>query len=124
MSKYPTGIFVKDKDFRKTYEREIGIQDDVDKDEEVKNDIAKLEELVTYVVRGAHRCDVMGEFLNNIETIGKLREKYTSHKTLPKESESYKRFYDATRRSDLAKGVFVRDCDCKYRKKLYYHKTD
>ncbi len=120
MSEYPTGIFTKKKEFRKTYEKEIGVLDNVDKDEEIKKDIAKLEELVTYVVRGAHRCDIMGEFLNNIETIGEFRNKYTVYRPLPEESESYRKFHDALRRSNLAKGVFVRDCDCKYRKKLYY----
>ena len=116
MSIYPGGIFVKKPGLRKTYEKEIIMPYDVDKDPEVQKEIVELEALSTSIRRSVHRCEMTDIFLDNIGTIGGLYRKYTRFTFLPKDSESSKRFNDAIRKAKDAKTVFIRDCECKYRK--------
>jgi hypothetical protein len=89
---------------------------DVDKDSEVQKEIVELEALATSVRR---HCDMTDVFLDDIGTIGGLYRKYTKFTFLPKDSESSKRFNDAIRKTRDAKMVFIRDCECKYKKKVY-----
>ncbi len=112
-------IFVKKPGARKTYERDIRMTYDVDKDSEVQKEIIELEALATNVRRSAHRCDITDIFLDDIGTIGGIYRKYTKFTFLPKDSESSKRFNDAIRKTRDAKTVFIRDCECKYKKKVY-----
>ena len=118
MSTYPGGIFVKKPGLRKTYEKEIIMPYDVDKDPEVQKEIVELEALSTSIRRSVHRCEMTDIFLDDIGTIGGLYRKYTRFTFLPKDSESSKRFNDAIRKAKDAKTVFIRDCECKYRKKI------
>ena len=91
---------------------------DVDKDSEVQKDITELEGLAASIRRDAYHCNMTDIFLDNIGTIGGLHRKYTKFTFLPKDSESSKRFNDAIRKARDAKTVFIRDCECKYRKKI------
>ena len=118
MSRYPDGIFVKVRGSINMYERELGTSYNPDKDEEVQKDISKLEELATFVRRSTHRCEMTETFLENISIIGGLYEKYNEFSPLKEGSASYRRFHDAMKKANLAKSVFAKDCDCKYKKKF------
>ncbi len=118
MSDYSSSIFVKKPGSRKTYEKEIIMSYDVDKDPEIQKEIAELESLTTSIRRGAHYCEMTDMFLDNIGTIGGLYRKYTKFTFLPKDSKSSKRFNDAIKKARDAKTVFIRDCECKYKKKV------
>lgn len=120
MSRYPGSIFVKKPGARKTYEKEIIMPYNVDKDLEIQEEISELEALAASIRRDAHYCKMSDIFLDNIGTIGGLYRKYTKFTFLPKDSESSKRFNDAIRKTRDAKTVFIRDCECKYKKKVSY----
>lgn len=120
MSRYPGSIFVKKPKSRKTYENEITMTYDVDEDPDIQKDISELEALATSIRRDAHYCKMSDIFLDNIGTVGGLYRKYTKFTFLPKDSKSSKRFNDAIRKTKDAKIVFIRDCECKYRKKVSY----
>ena len=119
MSRYPDGIFAKKRGSRKTYEKEIETPYNPDKDEEVQKDIANLEELATFVRRSARRCELTETLLENISVIGGFYKKYNEFVPLQEESESYRRFHDAIRKTNLAKAAIIKDCDCKYKRKFY-----
>lgn len=91
---------------------------DVDKDPEVQKEIAELENLATSIRHDAHYCKMSDIFLDNIGTIGGLYRKYTKFTFLPKGSQSSDRFNNAIRKARDAKTVFIRDCECKYKKKV------
>ena len=91
---------------------------DIDKDPEVQKEITELEALTTSIISDAHHCSMTDIFLDNIGIIGGLHRKYTKFTFLPKDSESSKRFNDAIRKARDAKTIFIRDCECKYRKKI------
>lgn len=120
MSRYPGSIFVKKPGARKTYEKEIIMSYDVDKDPDVQKDISELETLVTSVRHDAHYCKMSDIFLDNIGTIGGIYRKYTKFTFLPKDSESSKKFNNAIKKARDAKIVFIRNCECKYKKKVSY----
>ncbi len=88
MSNSSGSIFVKKPGARKTYERDIIMPYNVDKDPEVQKEIEELEALVTSVRRDAHYCKMSDIFLDNIGIIGGLYRKYTKFTFLPKDSES------------------------------------
>ena len=113
----PGSIFVKKQGSRKTYERDILTPYDVDKDPEIQKEIVELENLAANVRRDAHKCKMADIFLDNLGTIGGLYRKYTKFTFLPKDSESIKRFNNAIQKTRDAKTVFIRDCECKYRKR-------
>ena len=92
---------------------------DVDKDPEIQEEISELEALAASIRRDAHYCKMSDIFLDNIGTIGGLYRKYTRFTFLPKDSESSRRFNDAIKKARDAKTVFIRDCECKYKKKVY-----
>lgn len=119
MSRYPGSIFVKKPGARKTYEKEIIMPYDVDKDLDVQEEISELEALTTSVRHDAHYCKMSDMFLDNIGSIGGIYRKYTKFTFLPKDSESSKRFNDAIRKARDAKTVFISNCQCKYKKKVY-----
>ena len=119
MAKYSGSIFVKRSGSRKTYERELDTKYDIDKDLEAQKEIAILEELSTFVRRSAHRCEMTESFLEKMVNIGGIREKYATFMSLHTGSKSYKRFDDAIRKMEESRRVFIRDCECKYRRKLY-----
>ena len=118
MGRYSDSIFVKKPGARKTYERDIAMPYDVDKDPEIQKEIVELENITTSIRRDAHRCQMTDIFLDNLGTIGGIYRKYTKFTFLPKDSESSKRFNDAIRKARDAKTVFIRDCECKYKKKI------
>jgi len=119
MAKYSGSIFVKRSGSRRTYERELTVSYNIDKDLEVQKEMTRLEELSKFVRRSAHRCEMAESFLENMVIIGGIREKYSELMSLHKESTSHKRFNDAIRKMEESKRVFVRDCECKYKRKLY-----
>lgn len=92
---------------------------DVDKDPEVQKEIIELEALSTSVRRSAHQCEMTDIFLDDIGTIGGLYRKYTKFTYLPKDSESSNRFNGAIKEVRDAKIAFIRDCECKYKKKVH-----
>lgn len=92
---------------------------DVDKDPEVQEEISELEALATSVGSSANSCEMTDIFLDNIGIIGGLYRKYTKFTYLPKDSESSKRFNDAIKEVRDAKIAFIRDCECKYKKKVH-----
>ena len=115
----PDSIFVKKSGARNTYERDILIPYDIDKDPEVQKEIVALENLATDVRSSAHSCEMTDIFLDNLGIIGGIHRKYTKFTFLPKDSQSSRRFNDAIRKARDAKTVFIRDCECKYKKKIY-----
>ena len=119
MNRHPGSIFAKRPGAKKTYERDILMPYDVDKDPEIQKDIVELENLATSVRSDAHRCKMTDIFLDNLGIIGGLHRKYTKFTFLPKDTESSKRFNDAIRKARDAKIVFIRDCECKYKKRYY-----
>lgn len=119
MAKYSGSIFVKKSGSRKTYERELAIPYDIDKDDDVQKEIARLEELSTFVRRSANRCEMTEPFLESMVNIGGIHQKYAKLMSLHNDSTSYKRFYDAIRKTEESRRVFINDCECKYKRKLY-----
>ncbi len=91
---------------------------DVDKDPKVQEEIAELENIAISIEHDAHYCKMSDIFLDNIGIIGGLYRKYTKFTFLPKDSQSSKRFDDAIKEVRDAKTVFIRDCECKYKKKV------
>lgn len=91
----------------------------IDEDPEVQKDISELEALATNIKRSADLCEMTDIFLDNLGIIGSIHRKYTRFTFLQKDSESAKRFDDAIRKAREAKIAFIRDCECKYRKKIY-----
>lgn len=119
MSRYPDGIFVKRPGSRRTYEKELVAPYNIDKDLEIQKEIARLEELSTFVRRSAHRCVMTESFLEKMTVIGGIHEKYAELMSTHKDSASHKRFHDAIRKTEESRRVFIRDCECKYKRKLY-----
>lgn len=113
------GIFSKRTGARKTYERELEISYNIDKDEEVQKELTRLEELSTFARRSANHCEMTDKFLENMFIIGGIYEKYSELTNLHKDSRSYKRFHDAIKKTEDSRSVFIRDCECKYKRKLY-----
>jgi len=119
MSNIPSGIFAKKHCFKKQYVKEIESPHDVDKDEDIQKDIARLEKLASIIRHNANRCEITGSFFDDVKTIGGLHNRYSEHIPLPEDSRSHKRLLDAMKIVDFAKKVFIRDCECKFKRKLY-----
>ncbi len=119
MAKDLSGIFERKHGFKKQYVREIENPHDVDKDEDIQKDIDRLEKLVGIIRHNANHCEITGSFFDDIKTVGSLHNRYTEHISLPEDSRSHKRFLDAMKIVDFTKKVFIRDCDCKFKRKLY-----
>ena len=113
MTTYPSGIFKKP---RKSSDKESY---DIDKDPEVQREIAALEEFSTFVRRSAHRCELTEEFLENIGNIGGIYRKYSEINPLKMGSLSYRRFKSAMKKATIARELFIKDCDCRYKKKFF-----
>ncbi len=64
------------------------------------------------------REDVNPSNLGRLNRLRGLYRKYTKFTFLPKDSKSSKRFNDAIKKARDAKTVFIRDCECKYKKKV------
>lgn len=119
MSKYPDGIYIKKPEMRKTYEKELIKKYDIENDHNIQKELTELENLASSINRAAHRCDIDSTFLSNISKIGGIYRKYTEFVDLLKGSPSSKRFSSAITKARNAENVFIRDCECKYRKKIY-----
>lgn len=121
MSKYPDGIFEKypEYKYKRTYEREKGKLYNIETDPDVQKDIARLEEISKIVRRNAHRCEMTEEFLEDMYVIGGINEKYAEVMSPNKDSVTRNRFHSAIKKASDARRVFVHDCECKYKRKLY-----
>ncbi len=121
MSDYTGSIFVKHPEYKykRTYEKEFGKLYNIETDPDVQKDIARLEELSTFVRRSAHRCEMTEEFLEKMYVIGGINEKYAEIMSLNKDSVTHNRFRSAIKKASDARRVFVHDCECKYKRKLY-----
>lgn len=119
MSELGKGIFAKKREYRKTYLREIENPHNVDKDDGIQKDIDLLEKLAIDIRHSANHCDVMGTFFDNLKAIGSLHYKYTEYISLPIDSRSYKRVNNVMKIVNFAKNIFIKDCECKYKRKVY-----
>lgn len=117
MNQHSRDIFAKKSDARKTYLKEMDNPHNVDKDDDIQKDIDLLEKLAIDIRHSSNHCDVMGTFFDNVKAIGGLHNRYTEHIPLPEDSRSHKRFLGAMKIVDFAKKVFIRDCECKYKRK-------